>query len=66
MASLRGRLLIAVLGLTAVGMLLLGGITYAEQRSFLMQRLDEQTRSAPGAVARALDFRQEPRSRNDN
>ena len=47
MASLRGRLLIAVLGLTAVGMLLLGGITYAEQRSFLMQRLDEQTRSAP-------------------
>ena len=61
MASLRGRLLIAVLGLTAVGMLLLGGITYAEQRSFLMQRLDEQTRSAPGAVARALDFRQEPR-----
>ena len=56
MASLRARLLVAVLGLTAVGMLLLGGITYAEQRSFLMQRLDEQTRSAPGAVDRALDF----------
>jgi two-component system OmpR family sensor kinase len=60
MASLRGRLLIAVLALTAVGMLLLGGITYAEQRSFLMERLDEQTRLAPGAVERALDFRDRP------
>jgi two-component system OmpR family sensor kinase len=55
MASLRARLLLAVLALTTVGMLLLGGITYVAQRSFQYQRLDEQTRTAPGVVARALD-----------
>jgi two-component system OmpR family sensor kinase len=54
MASLRARLLVALLALTTLGMLLLAGITYAEQRSFLIERLDEQVRTAPGAVARAL------------
>jgi two-component system OmpR family sensor kinase len=54
MASLRARLLVAVLVLTAAGLLLVGGIVYAEQRSFLYQRVDEQARSAPGAAARAL------------
>ena len=54
MASLRARLLAAVLVLAAAGLLLLGGITYAEQRSFLMDRVDQQARAAPPAVARAL------------
>jgi two-component system OmpR family sensor kinase len=54
--SLRARLLVAVLALAAVGMLLLAGITYAEQRSFLMDRVDEQARNAPGMVDRQLDF----------
>jgi two-component system OmpR family sensor kinase len=54
MASLRARLLVAVLALTAVALLLLAGITYAEQRSFQYQRLDEQVRSAPPAVGHAL------------
>src|SRR5215470_12913311 len=54
MASLRARLVVSVLVLSAVGMLLLGAITYAEQRSFLIQRVDQQLRSAPGAVAFAL------------
>jgi two-component system OmpR family sensor kinase len=54
MASLRARLLAAVLVLTAAGLLLLGGITYAEQRSFLLERVDQQVQTAPGAVARAL------------
>jgi two-component system OmpR family sensor kinase len=54
MVSLRARLLAALLVLTAAGMLLLGGITYAEQRSFLVDRIDQQVRAAPGAVARAL------------
>jgi two-component system OmpR family sensor kinase len=54
MASLRARLLAAVLVLTALGLLLLGAITYAEQRSFLLQRVDQQARSAPPAVAGAL------------
>jgi two-component system OmpR family sensor kinase len=51
MASLRTRLIAGLLALTAAGLLLLGGITYAEQRSFLYQRIDQQTRGAPAAVA---------------
>jgi two-component system, OmpR family, sensor kinase len=57
MASLRARLLAAVLVMTALGLLLLGGITYVEQRSFLLQRVDDQARTAPGAVARELSDR---------
>src|SRR4051794_38653879 len=55
MASLRARLLVAVLVLTAVGLLLVGAIVYAEQRSFLVQRVDQQLRSAPGPLAVALN-----------
>jgi two-component system OmpR family sensor kinase len=54
MPSLRARLLAAVLALTAAGLLLLGGITYAGQRSFLLDRLDDQIRAAPPAAAEAL------------
>ena len=54
MASLRVRLLAAVLALSAVGLLLLGAITYAEQRSFQLQRIDDQVRAAPAAAAHAL------------
>jgi two-component system OmpR family sensor kinase len=54
MASLRARLLAAVLVLGAVGLLLLGAVTYVEQRSFLLDRVDQQARSAPAAVAGAL------------
>jgi two-component system OmpR family sensor kinase len=54
MVSLRARLLVGLLALAAVGLLLLGGITYAEQRSFLMQRVDQQAHVAPFGVARAL------------
>ena len=54
MASLRARLLAAVLVLAAAGLLLAGAIVYAEQRSFLFQRVDEQARSAPPAAAHAL------------
>jgi two-component system, OmpR family, sensor kinase len=50
MASLRARLVAGLLALAAAGLLLLGGITYAEQRSFLYDRLDQQVRAAPGAV----------------
>ncbi len=55
MASLRARLLAAVLALTACGMLLVGGITYAEQRSFLYDRVDQQVTAAIPPVARKLD-----------
>jgi two-component system OmpR family sensor kinase len=54
MVSLRARLLFGLLALTAAGMLLAGGITYVEQRSFFYQRVDDQTRQAPFLVDRAL------------
>jgi two-component system OmpR family sensor kinase len=54
MASLRARLLAAVLVLSAAGLLLLGAVTYFEQRSFQLKRIDQQARSAPPAVAGAL------------
>jgi two-component system OmpR family sensor kinase len=54
MASLRARLLAALLALTALGLLLVGTITYFEQRSFELDRLDAQVRSAPPAVVVAL------------
>src|SRR4051794_37524825 len=60
MVSLRARLLAGVLALTAVAMLLLGGITYAEQRSFLYQRLDQQTEQAPVLVAHELKDQNDP------
>jgi two-component system OmpR family sensor kinase len=54
MASLRARLLVSVLVLTALGLLLLGGITYFEQRSFQLDRVDDQARAAVVPVSRAL------------
>ena len=55
MASLRARLLVAVLALTACGLLLLGAITYVEQRSFQYDRVDQQLRSSVMGVAHELD-----------
>jgi two-component system OmpR family sensor kinase len=54
MRSLRSRLLASVLGIAFLGLLLLAAITYAEQRSFLLERVDQQLRDAPRAVARLL------------
>jgi two-component system OmpR family sensor kinase len=45
-ASLRGRLVAGVLALAAAGMLLVGGITYATQRSFQVSRVDAQLTAA--------------------
>ncbi len=54
MHSLRARLLASVLVLAAVGLVLLGGITYVGQRSFLLDRLDDQIAAAPPAAAGAF------------
>jgi two-component system OmpR family sensor kinase len=54
MASLRARLIAGLLVLAAVGLLVLAGVTYAEQRRFLYDRVDQQARAAPFAVAVAL------------
>ncbi len=55
MSSLRARVLASVLALAAVGMIAVAAVTYAEQRSFLYSRADQQARSAVGALSRVLD-----------
>jgi two-component system OmpR family sensor kinase len=54
MASLRARLTAALLAVCAGGLLLLGAITYLEQRSFLYERADDQARAAQHTAERAL------------
>jgi two-component system OmpR family sensor kinase len=54
--SLRARLLAGLLALATVGLIVLGGVTYAEQRSFLLQRIDQQARAAAPIVGRQLDI----------
>ena len=55
MSSLRARVLASVLVLAAAGMIALGAVTYAEQRSFLESRVDQQARSAVGPLSQVLD-----------
>jgi len=55
MASLRARVLLSVLALSAAGLVLLAAVTYAEQRSFLLGRVDQQLKGAGPAVSFALD-----------
>jgi two-component system, OmpR family, sensor kinase len=53
-SSLRARLVGSLLGVAAAGLLVLGGITYFEQRSFLYERIDDQAQAALEPVNRAL------------
>jgi two-component system OmpR family sensor kinase len=53
-ASLRGRLVAGVLALVAVGMLIVGGATYATQRSSSLNVVDKQLESALPALQRQL------------
>jgi two-component system OmpR family sensor kinase len=53
--SLRARLIAGLLVVAAAGLVLLGAITYAEQRSFLHDRVDQQARNASPAISHALD-----------
>jgi two-component system, OmpR family, sensor kinase len=55
MASLRTRVLASVLLLSAAGLVLLAAVTYAEQRSFLLGRVDQALRGAGPAMSFALD-----------
>src|SRR2546430_12856636 len=52
--SLRGRLLIGVISLVLVGLLVLNVAIYASLQSFLIGRVDAQTRAAVEEVAAAL------------
>src|SRR3954471_5876746 len=53
--SLRARLIATLLVLAAAGMLVLAAVTYATQRSFQLERVDDQTRTADAAVDHQLD-----------
>jgi two-component system OmpR family sensor kinase len=53
--SLRARLVATLLVLAASGLLVLGAVTYATQRAFLEERLDDQTEFAQGPIGRTLD-----------
>ena len=55
--SLRTRLIAGLLALAAIGLVALAGATYAEQRSFLLDRVDQQARSALPPVDRAISTR---------
>jgi two-component system, OmpR family, sensor kinase len=55
--SLRARLIAALLVLATAGLVTLGAVTYAEQRSFLLERVDQQAHEAQRAVSFALDGR---------
>jgi two-component system OmpR family sensor kinase len=52
--SLRARLIATLLALSAAALLVVGGITYASQRSFEEDRVNDQTRTAEPAVDHAL------------
>ncbi|UTI65099.1 HAMP domain-containing histidine kinase [Paraconexibacter antarcticus] len=53
--SLRTRLIAGVLAIAAIGLLVAGGVTYAEQRSFLVDRIDRQSAAALNAVDHRLN-----------
>jgi two-component system, OmpR family, sensor kinase len=53
--SLRARLIAVLLVVAAAGLLVLAAVTYAEQRSFLLERVDRQLLSALPAVEHQLD-----------
>jgi two-component system, OmpR family, sensor kinase len=55
MASLRSRLIAGLLVVAAAGLLVLAGVTYAEQRSFLIDRVDDQLQTALPAIEHQLD-----------
>ncbi len=55
MTSLRSRVLASVLLLAAAGLVALAAVTYAEQRSFLEGRVDQEVKAAWPALSFALD-----------
>jgi two-component system, OmpR family, sensor kinase len=57
MQSLRARLIAGLLALTVVGLTIAATVTYVEQRSFLLDRVDEQAVAAAPAMAHQLDER---------
>jgi two-component system OmpR family sensor kinase len=53
--SLRARLIAALIVLAAAGLVTLAAVTYAEQRSLLLERANQQASQARDGVSRQLD-----------
>jgi two-component system OmpR family sensor kinase len=53
--SLRARLILGLLVVAAAGLVTLAAITYAEQRSTLIQRVDQEAQNGMGFIDRQLD-----------
>src|SRR3984885_4348378 len=56
--SLRARLLAGMVALVAAGLAVAAFVTYEEQRSFLLKRVDQQVLSAVVPFSAALRFEQ--------
>ena len=56
--SLRARLLLALVGLAAAGLIVVDVVTAASLRSFLFKRVDQQLASAVGPMTNALQAQQ--------
>ncbi len=54
--SLRARLLIGLVALTVIGLAVAAVVTYEEQRSFLLTRIDQQVGDSRIPVSVALDL----------
>src|ERR1700729_3649803 len=54
--SLRARLLLGLVALTVIGLAVAAGVTYAEQRSFLLTRVNQQVGDSRIPVSVALDL----------
>ena len=57
MSSLRARLVAGLVALAAAGLIVAAAVTYAEQRSFQLDRVDQQVRSAVVPLSGQLDER---------
>lgn len=64
MSSLRARVLVGVVALSAIGMIALAAVTYTEQRSFLLGRVDQEVKAAAPYMSQLLDSKLEQSSRN--
>jgi two-component system OmpR family sensor kinase len=58
--SLRARLLVGLVALVAAGLVTVGAVTYAEQRSFLLQRVDQEVTASTDRVSRDLSGADHP------
>lgn len=64
--SLRARLLAGVIALATVCLIALGAIVYAQQRDFLLERVDEQAVSSAPLAGRVLDEQGVPCPQGDD